>query len=158
MKGRMLATALCIALTVFGCGRPSSGPAAADLSPEDCGKEVRDCDLGELTPVPAGCKRASYEYAIAAEIDEGSYPFRELGCNEDYLSLRIDFGADACPPEATKEERERCARMKTAYFVADDGSWKLLTYERRTRCEGVQSLDSSFPTAFCSRWQQDCST
>lgn len=123
----------------------------ADLPPEDCGQEVRQCDLDDTSPVAAVCSRASYEYAIHFTIDAGSYPFKVIGCNDEYLSLRLDLGADSCLPEASEEQRQRCARKKTAYFVAGESGWSLLTYEERTNCDYVQQLEPSFPTGFCTR-------
>lgn len=142
-----------------GCGytRPYSPSEAsrwrqefANVPAVECGKEVRDCSLGEPTPVPATCERASLEYAIATNIDHGGYPFTVLGCDRRYLSLRVDLGADACPPEATEEQRRDCARNKTAYFVKRSGGWEIITYESETRCRVVQELEPSFPSRFCS--------
>lgn len=143
---------------LMGCGftRPYSEQEArmwretfAALPPEDCGKEVRDCYLGAPSPVPADCTRASFEYAIVSQIDQGNFPFKLIGCNERYLSLRVDLGD--CLPEAEKEERRACAREKTAYFDTKNGMWSLLTYEEGTRCSQVQSLEPEFPSQFCHR-------
>jgi hypothetical protein len=144
-------------LDLMGCGftRPYSKRDAtfwrqtfADVPPEDCGTEVLDCDLGEPTPVAAGCNRASHEYAIYSNIDAGSFPFSVIGCNRTYLSLRIDLGD--CPPEATEEERRQCSRKKTAYFEVRGDAWDLLTYESRTSCSRVQALEPAFPSRFCA--------
>lgn len=141
---------------LMGCGftRPYSPRDArlwrqtfADLPPEDCGAEVRDCDLGEPTPIPAGCNRASFEYAIYSGIDAGSYPIDVIACNERYLSLQVDLGD--CPPEATKQALRECARKKTAYFKLKGARWDLLTYEDQTRCSGIQSIEPGFPSDFC---------
>lgn len=158
VTGTRLLVAAGPSLDLMGCGftRPYSEDEAsmwrktfARVAPEDCGKEVRDCSLDELTPVPATCERESLAYAIAANIDQGSFPFDVLGCNERFVSLRLDLGADACPPEATKEQRKECARKKTAYFSERDGTWELITYESHTRCDTVQDLAPSFPDHFC---------
>ncbi|HWC14872.1 MAG TPA: hypothetical protein VG929_09780 [Actinomycetota bacterium] len=141
-----------------GCGytRPYSETEAArwrqtfaNVPSEECGKEVRDCGLGEPSLVPASCTRASFEYAIASQIDQGHFPFDLVGCNDRYLALRVDLGD--CAPEATKQQRRQCAREKTAYFRVDDGMWTLLTYEERKRCSQVRSLDPGFPPEFCER-------
>jgi hypothetical protein len=142
---------------LMGCGftRPYSEEEAqmwretfAALPLEDCGKEVRDCYLGgEPSPIAADCSRASQEYAIASQIDGGGFPFEVMGCNERYLALRVNLGD--CPPEATEEEMEQCARPKTAYFKERQGVWNVLTYEEGTRCSQVQSLEPDFPSQFC---------
>ncbi len=161
MSGR-LCGAVAVVCILVACGGPevSSSPAAStppasgagssnvDTEPiEDCGIEVRDCDLGELTPVDASCERSSYEYAIYSNIDQRNFPFEVIGCNERYLTLRVDLGD--CLPETSEEQREECARRKTAYFRAKRGLWRLLTYESQTRCSFVQSLDPAFPNEFC---------
>jgi hypothetical protein len=159
LTGERVLVATDMSLELAGCGftRPYSPQDAArwretyaGLPAENCGEEVRDCDLGQdLEPVPASCQRKAHAYAIAANIDHGDFPFRVLGCNERYLALRLDLGADACPPEADKEQRRRCARSKTAYFKVKDQHGDLITYERRTRCELVQRLEPAFPTQYC---------
>lgn len=156
ITGTRVLAATDISGDLMGCGftRPYSKQEArmwremfAALSPEDCGKEVRDCYLGAPSPVPADCTRASFEYAIASQIDQGNFPFKLIGCNDRYLSLRVDLGD--CLPEATKEERRECARQKKAYFHTKKGMWNLLTYEEGTRCAQVQSLQPEFPSEFC---------
>ncbi|HEY7875994.1 MAG TPA: hypothetical protein VIG64_12825 [Actinomycetota bacterium] len=158
VTGVRILAAVDLTLDLMGCGftRPYSVKDAArwraiyaKLPPEFCGTAVRDCDLDDSTPVPAGCNVASYEYAIERGIDAGYFPFDEIGCYGKYLSLRIDLGADACPPEATEEQRKQCARMKTAYFVARNSAWDLVTYEEQKSCSYVQSIEPSFPTRFC---------
>lgn len=144
---------------LLGCGytRPYSPSEAsrwqrafANVPAVECGKEVRDCSLGEPTPVPATCKRDSIAYAIAANIDQGGFPFDVIGCDERFLSLRLDLGANACPPEATKEQRKDCAREKSSYFIKRGAVWEIITYESRTSCDSVQVLMPTFPTEYCS--------
>lgn len=158
VTGTRLLAAAGPSLDLMGCGftRPYSEDDASRwrktfslAGPEDCGKEVRDCSLGEPSSIPATCERDSLTFAIAANIDQGSYPFDVLGCDQRFVSLRLDLGADACPPEATKEQRKECARKKTAYFIERDGTWELITYESHTRCDIVQELVPSFPDDFC---------
>ncbi len=158
LRGRRLLAATGQTLDMMACGftRPYSQEDAnfwrrtfADGAPDECGAEVRDCDLGEPTPVAAGCSRASYEYAIYSNIDAGDFPFRVIGCDEKYLALRVDLGD--CPPEPTKDERKQCARKKTTYFRLAGDVWDLLTYEDQTRCFVVQSIEPGFPSEFCRR-------
>jgi hypothetical protein len=156
VNGRAWVAALAVVVGAAACGTPQRADSAAQPSPrltagadEFCGKEVRDCDLDYSNPIPAGCNDESYDYAIEQSIDAGYFPFDEIGCDGKYLALRVDLGADACPPEATEEEREQCARMKTAYFVERDGTWDLITYEERTHCSYVQSIEPSFPSRLC---------
>ena len=158
LSGKRVLVAADHSLDLMGCGftRPYSKEDAdfwrktfSEVPPEDCGTAVRDCDLDGLGPVPADCSHEALEYSIYSNIDAGGFPFKMLRCNAKYLSLRVDLGAGACLPEASKEERKECARMKTAYFVGKGDRWKLLTYEEKTRCQRVQTLDPSFPTEFC---------
>jgi hypothetical protein len=157
--GTRILAATDYSLNLLGCGytRPYSVSEAsrwrqafANVPAVECGKEVRDCDLGEPTPVPATCSRESLEYAIGTQIDQGGYPFTTLGCTDHYLSLRLDLGADACPPEATKRQRRDCARKKTAYFVKRNDVWDLITYGDETRCRTVQRLHPSLPRQLCT--------
>ena len=161
LRGTRILAAAGQSLDLMGCGftRPYSTHDAkmwretfSKLSPEECGEERLDCGYPDGPPVaPARCTQASYEYAIYSNIDGGVIPFSVLGCNDDYLTLRVDLGAGSCAPEATKEERKECARLKTAYFVAKGDQWKIITYESQTRCDYVQSIEPAFPTAFCTR-------
>ena len=99
--------------------------------------------------VPARCTRRSYEYAIADRIDGGGFAFDEVACDGKYLTLRVDLGSAVCPPEATKEERQECAREKVAFFVVRRGAWDLITYEESGDCDTIQRLEPSFPDAVC---------
>jgi hypothetical protein len=135
-----------------GCGG-ADGPVdqAGDPPPPDagCGKEVRDCDLGALEPVPARCSRPSFEYAIASEIDDAGFAFEEVACDGRYATLRVDVGSALCPPEATKKKRRECTREKVAFFVARDDAWRIVTYAERGDCATVRAIEPSFPGAVC---------
>lgn len=145
-RGGALAFALVL---LCACASPEKADDPPPPAAAGCGKEVRDCDPGEPEPEPARCNRRSYELAIANQIDDGGFAFREVACDGEHLTLRVDVGAGLCPPEATKEERRECAREKVAFFVARKGAWEIVTYAERGDCATVQSIEPGFPDSVC---------
>jgi hypothetical protein len=120
-----------------------------ELVPEStpCGR----ADCSTPSPTPAPCETDAYRDAvdgIDGGISLGSYE----RCDGSFLVLAIDLGSSGCPPPEPTETSP-CARIKLAYFVANNGAWRLVTFgsPEFTTCDDVAAETLiRFPDALCA--------
>lgn len=107
-----------------------------------CGR----ADCSQPSPDPAPCTDEAASASIASEIDGADPGGTILGCDGSFLAVDLTVGAGSCPPDM----REECARPQRAYFVAREGSWRLVTYGRDMTCEEVfRAAAIRFPASVC---------
>lgn len=117
-----------------------------ELLPETtpCGR----ANCSEPSPTPSPCTTVAYRDAIEAGIDGNIFLAGEQRCDGSFLVTGIDVGSGGCPPE--ENQPSPCARVKTAYFVARDGGWGVVTYSADISCDDVAySTEIRFPPALC---------
>jgi hypothetical protein len=121
---------------------------AFTLVPEStpCGRT----ECSTPSPSPAPCETTAYRAAVDT-IDGGIRLASYERCDGSFLILGIDIGSSGCPP-VEGPERSPCARGKTAYFVANNGTWRLVTYGGdETTCDYVaDSTLIRFPASLCA--------
>jgi hypothetical protein len=117
------------------------------LMPETtpCGR----VDCSTPSPVPSPCTTEAYRAALERGIDANIFLQGEPRCDGSFLVTGIDVGSGGCPP--VENEPSPCARVKTAYFVARDGGWGVVTYGEGLTCADVAaSTEIRFPDALCA--------
>lgn len=117
-----------------------------ELLPEStpCGRE----DCSEASPTPSPCTTEAYREAIERGIEGNILLEGEQLCDGSFLVTGIDTGSGGCPP--TENQPSPCARVKTAYFVARDGTWAVVTYGEGLNCTDVADMtEIRFPAAVC---------
>jgi hypothetical protein len=122
-------------------GTPTSIPAPDALGPD----QTEPVDpLATLAPVPAVCTEESYR-AASQQIEAVGFPASDEWCEEGArLAFTVDVGAGMCPPD----QRALCSNRQRAFFVAETGAWKLVTYGRLTDCEMLRGI-AGFPPDAC---------
>lgn len=117
-----------------------------DLIPEStpCGR----ADCSAPSPAPSPCTTEAYRAAIELGIDGNIFLDGEQRCDGSFLVTGIDVGSGGCPP--AENEPSPCARVKTAYFVARDGGWAVVTYGEGLTCADVADMtEIRFPAVVC---------
>jgi hypothetical protein len=119
-----------------------------DLMPESTPCARANCSTPSPTPAP--CASASYREAIEREIDGNIRVVGDPRCDGSFLVIGIDTGSGGCAP--TEGAASPCANEKTAYFVARDGKWSIVTYGDALTCAKVAAMTSDirFPAALCN--------
>ena len=116
-----------------------------EIVPEStqCGR----ADCSTPSPAPAPCTQPAYEEAIRGEIDGGIGSLDEH-CDGSFLILTLEYDS-ACLPEQRRDAA--CARFKKAYFVANAGNWRIVTYGDDETCDSVWSRTHiRFPAGLCA--------
>jgi len=111
-----------------------------------CGR----ADCSTASPTPAPCEADAYRDAVDT-IDGGIHLGADR-CDGSFLVLEIDVGSGGCPPPDGPEPSP-CANIKLAYFVANNGAWRLVTYgsPQFTTCDDVAAETLiRFPAALCA--------
>lgn len=117
-----------------------------ELVPEStpCGR----ADCSTESPAPAPCDSDAFRTALAAQIDGNTRLAGEQQCDGSFLVTGIDTGSKGCAP--SEGGPSPCANHKSAYFVARDGAWALVTYAKGLTCRDVEeSSNIRFPESMC---------
>jgi hypothetical protein len=118
-----------------------------EVVPESTPCARADCSTSSPTPAP--CATASYREAIAREIDGNIRIVSDPRCDGSFLVIGIDTGSGGCAP--SEGAASPCAHAKTAYFVARDGKWSVVTYADALTCADVAAMTAiRFPASLCN--------
>lgn len=97
---------------------------------------------------PASCDSDVVRLAFE-QIDGGIRAAGDRGCNGSFLVAGIDVGSGGCPP-TEGAGTSPCRNEKRAFFVANAGQWRLVTYGTGETCESVRQLTGiEFPDQVC---------
>ena len=131
--------------------RFSPGPDGY-TTPTACGLEDLACQglASTTTAVPAACTTESYRYAVASEIDGGHYGISNERCDGRWAAFDVDFGSDACLPEADADDPCRGARVHRTFWRNDGGRWRVLSYQGSGDCAEARAAAPEFPTDVCA--------
>ena len=132
-------------------GRRFNATPDGYTTPTVCGLEDLACQgrVPPSTAVPAACSTESYRYAVGAEIDGGSYDISNERCDGTWAAFDVDFGSDACPPEAEPGDPCRGERVHRTFWKNEGGRWRILTYQGSGDCAEARAADPGFPTEIC---------
>jgi hypothetical protein len=118
-----------------------------EIVPESTPCARTDCSTSSPTPAP--CATASYRQAIEREIDARIRIVGNPRCDGSFLVIGIDTGSGGCAP--AEGAASPCANAKTAYFVARDRTWSIVTYANALTCAHVAAMTGiRFPTSLCT--------
>ncbi|MDQ1481430.1 MAG: hypothetical protein QOI44_2291 [Actinomycetota bacterium] len=110
-----------------------------------CGR----ADCSTSSPTPAPCSTASYQEAIEREIDGNIRIVGDPHCDGSFLVIGIDTGSGGCAP--AEGAASPCANAKSAYFVARDRKWSVVTYANALTCADVATMTAiRFPASLCN--------
>lgn len=120
-------------------------------TPTVCGLEDLACQglVPSTTAVAAACTSESYRFAVAAEIDGSSYRISNERCDGTWAAFDVDFGSDACLPEAEADDPCRGRRVHRTFWKNEDGRWRILAYQGSGDCHEARRADPDFPTEIC---------
>lgn len=114
----------------------------------ECG--FSDCDGAKRVGSQAPCEGDAYTTAVTNEID-GGIDWVEVGCNGDYLVL--DLGHRSCASNG----RSCVSSIGRAFFVAENGDWRLITYCKKFTCKWVRTSlnEPDLSDSLCSKSPPD---
>lgn len=105
-------------------------------------------DCSTPSPTPAPCDGDAVRAAFSAEIDGGILPEGEARCDGSFLITDMDVGSSGCAPA---DGDSPCKNVKRAYFVANGGEWRVITYGTGETCESVLHVSGIvFPEELCA--------
>ena len=124
--------------------RPTGGTYELEPESTPCGR----ADCSTPSPTPAPCETEAYQAAV--DNIDGGIRFAGERCDGSFLVMSLDFGSSGCAP-AEPPETSPCLNVKTAYFVANNGAWRLVTYGKDETCDHVaESTLIHFPPELCA--------
>ena len=152
-------TYVCVPAAIESCGTidtvASISPDPAAAGPDGCGLEVNVCGSG-VNPSPsetalAECTTESFQEAVVANIDAGSFTVVDPQCDGTWAAFTVDRSRGACP--ASDEPQPGCTpgtRAHRTFWRNAFGHWVVITYGGTGDCAEVRAVAPDFPEAICA--------
>lgn len=105
-------------------------------------------DCSTPSPEPAPCDGDAVQEAFDSQVDGGIRATGEMRCDGSFLVVDMDVGSSGCAP--VEGGTSPCRRVKRAYFVANAGRWRIVTYGTDHTCDQVlYATGIQYPAELC---------